>query len=583
MLLLVGILANSSVRASCTAPHAKSYMSADYIIEAEHIGAAYTFQNLMAQFRGTRSSLDTYEYRIRILEVYKGDIQKGDVIKIWAGSEHVIKSKPLFLSRSSNSGKLIENGCLTAHYPMTNGYASSLNTNHVQEYARAIKTANNKIQRNPSNTLLRLEKAETLSAFLDYWEASKEYSHVLGLLDPDWGNWTEGKLKNLDQAKYHIAKTALSGLSHSLYETGNVEKAYKVGRLQKTLNPSLRALRAYHLAAIELGKAETLNNEKLQLTSAFLKDANLSSMTIPNSDFTELNGLKIDFTNSDLTGSDFTNSNFRQTNFDNAILVNTKFSREKLLGNPKFQASFKGTDLQNAELRNIRFHNTTFENANLSYADLSGSMIGKLSGAKLTATKLKNITCWAGDFSNLDMSKADLSGSKFNGCNFENTNLSNSRVENVGFGWEQTKPSNFKGANLKGTDLENTGLVYALYDCRTQFPEGFDPIERFMIPVWDNCEGEAPKPDFSEVEKEYSRLVKLGIHMGGTFGNIQGQNLRRANLGNLKTMRGITFANSDLSGADLSQMQIPNNNIGLQNSIYDENTKWPPGFNPEER
>ena len=126
------------------------------------------------------------------------------------------------------------------------------------------------------------------------------------------------------------------------------------------------------------------------------------------------------------------------------------------------------------------------------------------------------------------------------------------------FGWSVKSVANFKGADLRGANLENAGLVYALYDCRTRFPQKYEFYKEAMIPVWKDCEGQAPEINTSTVNDLRRQLSTEEIFLGGNLA-LQKQDLRGANL------KGIPIHAT----------------TNLSHSIYDETTIWPEGFDPE--
>jgi uncharacterized protein YjbI with pentapeptide repeats len=166
------------------------------------------------------------------------------------------------------------------------------------------------------------------------------------------------------------------------------------------------------------------------------------------------------------------------------------------------------------------------------------------------------------DLSGLSLRKLGASGLWVNvnvtGTDFTNANFTNTQFENV--------------------NLAEAKLDFAIYDCKTVFPDGFDPTAHHMIPVWrqDGCEKAVPpKVDLSNITVKpfYESLLHKAIPASAdapryTFSESEMAHieydqiqLRRLLLDGLKAKNsvfgriscdGCKFTNADFSGTRLS-------------------------------
>jgi len=233
----------------------------------------------------------------------------------------------------------------------------------------------------------------------------------------------------------------------------------------------------------------------------------------------------------------------------------------------------------------------------LQDVDLSGLDLRKLQAVK--------------DWKNVKVTDADFTNASFRGVTFENVNLQDAR-----------------------TDL-------ALYDCKTKFPDGFDPVARHMIPSWsknNGCDESAiPKVDLSGISVQSTPVVDASSKSGqidlGYFVTLDGVVARQARLGmvacstckiknadftgvrmsfrqgdravqftdtifknadlrgsniNTATLTNVDFSGANLAGVNLGNATLLNVNFegaileeaNFEGAKYDAATKFPEGFDP---
>lgn len=235
---------------------------------------------------------------------------------------------------------------------------------------------------------------------------------------------------------------------------------------------------------------------------------------------------------------------------------------------------------------------------------------GPLHNVDLSGLNLRKIHAIK-EWKNVNVTGADFTNAKFHSVAFDNVNLQDARLD------------------------------LALYDCKTKFPEGFDPVAHHMIPAWSKnmgCdEGAIPKVDLSGVSVQpvsgmdsssksgqidlgyfvvldgvVARQARLGVVTcsackvkNADFTNAQlsfrqgsnavqltdatfkGADLRGSNI-NTATFTNVDFRGANLSGVNLENATLLNVNFegavleetNFEGAKYDAETKFPAGFDP---
>ena len=152
-------------------------------------------------------------------------------------------------------------------------------------------------------------------------------------------------------------------------------------------------------------------------------------------------------TEADLIGADLSGAYLTRANLTRAKLRDANLSGADLIRADLTEADLIRADLIGADLMEANFTRADLRDANLSGADLIGADLtgAYLSGAYLSGADLSGANLTEADLIGADLYKADLIR-----------------------------------ADLTGTDLSGADLREAIYDDKTMFPEGFDPVESGM-------------------------------------------------------------------------------------------------------
>lgn len=98
------------------------------------------------------------------------------------------------------------------------------------------------------------------------------------------------------------------------------------------------------------------------------KDMSLHDIDAPNSNFSDLNILGIEFLSGHFDGSNFSNATLKQIMFGNGSYQNTNFENAKLTNVRLYNVNFSGASFAHAELSNVSLKEVDFTNANFDGA-----------------------------------------------------------------------------------------------------------------------------------------------------------------------------------------------------------------------
>ncbi|MBD2146556.1 pentapeptide repeat-containing protein [Sphaerospermopsis sp. FACHB-1194] len=303
-------------------------------------------------------------------------------------------------------------------------------------------------------------------------------------------------------------------------------------------------------------KISTTNFSKKILT-----EINLSSSNLKGANFTGANLTGANFTGANLTGVDFTEANLSGANLtdaclDYALLKDAIFDEQtkihekyyliweiinnKAIGRNLFGVNLTNSRLDRANLAGVNLTNANFfSNANFFRFCTYGSSLVQviLSGANLENANLEN---------------ADLRGANLNSANLNGTNLRDVWLDH---------------ANLSGTDLTNACLdgaclKYVILDEHTKINEKY-----YLI--WEIINNKVIGRNLAGIDLKDANLAGACLDDANlTKANLENANFWRVDL------RKAYLTGANLKGADLTKADL----IG---AIYNDETKFPEGFNPK--
>lgn len=300
---------------------------------------------------------------------------------------------------------------------------------------------------------------------------------------------------------------------------------------------------------------------------------------------------------SDLSGASFRSSRMRSLRVMDSDLSGADFGDADLFGMtlqarphllPQAGADWGPRRKDDWPARRTSFRNANFADASLDGADLRGGNFAgaNLAGASVLLARYDCTTVWPqgfdagkggavligepcaqGTYSPPQLSGLDLNSQSLEGLNLKDADL---------------RDTTLRGAKLEGSDLSSAklsgaDLTAATFDCTTIWPEGFDPIRAgayLGVTLDEGClsrygSAKLENRDLSGLDLFYAALSKADL----TSAKLAGVSLGRADL-----------FKADLSGADLRGADLSSANLrqaAFDGAIYDCNTLWPRGFNPE--
>ncbi len=177
----------------------------------------------------------------------------------------------------------------------------------------------------------------------------------------------------------------------------------------------------------------------------------------------------------------------RGANLIGAKLSHADLRGADLSGADLSEASLDGADLRGAKLNDADLTKTEFAGANLSGAKLNVAYLSEawMLGSNLSKTELRRAYLGEASLVGADFGEADLSEADLNNATLCNANLSGVNLRGADLRGVNLAGANLCGADLSGANLNRAGLwgmndadlrVAAIYDDRTKWPDGFDPI-----------------------------------------------------------------------------------------------------------
>ena len=193
--------------------------------------------------------------------------------------------------------------------------------------------------------------------------------------------------------------------------------------------------------------------------------------------------------------------------------------------------------------RSLALSTLALIDSNLSGLNIENAILPRLSlgGADLLQANFKNASLPEADLSHTNLTQADLSGVNLNQANVSYAvlalaNLSGAQLYQTNFEgadlqYANLRDANLGGANLRGAkNLDRARLRGAVYDAKTQFPEGFQVEDSGAILMTANA-------DLRNRNLQGSILINA---------DLQGADLTGANLAD------AILIDAQLSGANLT-------------------------------
>ena len=244
-----------------------------------------------------------------------------------------------------------------------------------------------------------------------------------------------------------------------------------------------------------------------------------------------------DFTGINLAGVNLTGKSLSQVNFSSANLSGAELSGTNLHGANLSEANLCHANLYKANLNSANLRKTKFIKANLNevtlyYANLSEA---NLSGLNLSGVNLYPET----NLSMANLSKANLTGLNLSKLQLMKADLSNANLSKT----------NLFEANLAEANLEGAKLQQALYNARTTFPTGFNPVKAGAYLI-------APNASLQKANLAGVDLSQINL----SAANLQGANLSSTNL-NGAILSEANLSEANLSGANLEKANLHSANL----------------------
>ncbi|MFM6783905.1 MAG: pentapeptide repeat-containing protein [Dolichospermum sp.] len=299
---------------------------------------------------------------------------------------------------------------------------------------------------------------------------------------------------------------------------------------------------------------------EINLSYSTLKGANFIGANLTGANLTGANLTIANLTGANLSGADLTDACLDYALLKGAIFDEQTKIHEKyylmweIINNTVIGRNHFGVNLTNSRLDGANLAGFNLNNANLEHSCLREA---NLSSANLSGTNLRNVWLNHANLSGTDLTNAYLDGACLRDVIFdEHTKISEKNY----LIWEIIN-NKLIGRNLAGIDLKDAFLVKAFLD----------------------------GADLTEANLENAKLTYTNLENT----NLIGADLTEAHLKKAKLI-GANLENTNLIGADLTEADLKKakligaNLIGadltkadLLGAIYNDETKFPEGFNPK--
>ena len=221
-----------------------------------------------------------------------------------------------------------------------------------------------------------------------------------------------------------------------------------------------------------------IQNRRLSLQKDALRGKDLSEADLSHVDFREF-----DLRNTNLTGANLGFANLKDVRMDFSTLVDRKWRTVFEVMNGKARLhELKNTDLRSAYLCGALLNGAQLQNSNLMSANLQGAHLSEadLSGATLafadmSYSYLRKAVLKKVKGLGVHLNEADLREANLREANFYGAKLLDTILEGADLSQATLTGANLCGAKLSGANLTNAELKESKYDCRTEWPNGFDP------------------------------------------------------------------------------------------------------------
>lgn len=491
----------------------------------------------------------------------------------------------------------------------------------LREYKAKLESLSQKVSLSSENAALLLTKAKFLYDYRDFVNAESTLQKLLNIEPSN----LEGILL-MSEILYQNGKSQHElGWKDEIY----IRKSLKGDAYEKALGFADRALelsknnqRAMSVkiaSSLQLGEKINHNLSNLNLTNTKIEYQHFSDIKFENVDFGNTTFFGNNIENIIIENSSFEGGKIRLTKLNGVHAKNTNFDDTYI------DKAARKWAKQDIPFEETHFINSTFENSSF----IKARVILPIINSEIKNCDFNQASFEAGYgegelvvMNNVNVIDSDFSGASVRHNSFKLGTIKNSKFENVNFDGASVKAElinvDFSKANIK-----QASFLGSMFDCKTKWPEGVDPIKLGASPIEKQCSG---KPfafhDFSE--KEFKKFEGFGPvnFAGASFKNakmygasfvganlsnsdftgadlrsadLRKTNMAGANLEGLKIQR-INFEEANLKGAnftgayferailrkaDISGVNFTGAKLvatSFEGAIYDQNTIWPEGF-----
>lgn len=183
-----------------------------------------------------------------------------------------------------------------------------------------------------------------------------------------------------------------------------------------------------------------------------------------------------------VNGAQARKATFHESDFFESFWVSSDLTEANLSSSTLLDSTWWDVNLSRADLRYVQGKGATFHRAKMEGARLEGINFAE---AKFVDAEMKSLYAVRSRWTESMIASAVFDGSSLQGANFERAGLSKVSFKGCDLQKADFSGARFKAVDLTEANLEGAKLRGALFDKKTVFPDGFDPIAAGMVPLRD--------------------------------------------------------------------------------------------------
>jgi uncharacterized protein YjbI with pentapeptide repeats len=340
------------------------------------------------------------------------------------------------------------------------------------------------------------------------------------------------------------------------------------------------------------------NLSNISLAGKILKNAHFSGSVLKGADFSNATLDNIVFSNNnDLTGAKFNSAQIPYGVFDKATLKKTDFTSARLDNSSFLQTRMDGTKFDNTDVTTCSFsvpprfssdpaNLTSFKSARLNfstlqkqwaYLDLTGAtLVGLDKTVDLTYLQAQYAILTGWDLSGYTLNQSDFTGAVLSSAKFNNAQLSNAFLRGVRSNCEIFRVPDTSGdyntlkTALDGQSPADVASIFAKYGLVIPANTTINSVDDELYWTVTDSSNHITYSVITVTASDGSKYLSiLNSNLTAVFdGAVLSKASFSPNNGQRISLRGASFKNATLTGADFSQVDMSRTNLRANPQLH---------------